>query len=121
MRADRWIGYTRATEALTQLEGLLTLPGKQRMPNLALIGATNDGKSMIIEKFRRDHPPISHADREEIPGAGDADALRTGVDPLLRGVAVRAGRADPAAGAAAGRGRTAHAAAVTVRQTSACS
>lgn len=22
---------------------------------------------MVIEKFRRDHPPISHEDREEIP------------------------------------------------------
>ncbi len=67
VRADRWIGYTRATEALAVLEGLLTMPGKQRMPNLLLIGATNNGKSMIIEKFRRDHPPVSHADREEIP------------------------------------------------------
>ncbi|MBF6234849.1 TniB family NTP-binding protein [Nocardia farcinica] len=67
VRADRWIGYTRATEALTVLEGLLTMPGKQRMPNLLLIGATNNGKSMIIEKFRRDHPPVSHEDREEIP------------------------------------------------------
>ncbi|MGN2642439.1 TniB family NTP-binding protein [Nocardia takedensis] len=67
VRADRWIGYTRATEALTMLEGLLTMPGKQRMPNLLLIGTTNNGKSMIIEKFRRDHPPISHEDREQIP------------------------------------------------------
>lgn len=37
------------------------------MPNLLLIGPTNNGKSMIIEKFRRSHPPISHEDREEIP------------------------------------------------------
>lgn len=67
VRADRWIGYTRATDALARLESLLSMPGKQRMPNLLLIGATNNGKSMIIEKFRRDHPPVSHADREEIP------------------------------------------------------
>ncbi|WP_043735446.1 MULTISPECIES: TniB family NTP-binding protein [Nocardia] len=67
VRADRWIGYTRAMQALARLEGLLSMPGKQRMPNLLLIGATNNGKSMIIEKFRRDHPPVSHADREEIP------------------------------------------------------
>ncbi len=37
------------------------------MPNLLLIGPTNNGKSMIIEKFRRCHPPVSHEDREEIP------------------------------------------------------
>jgi Bacterial TniB protein len=31
------------------------------------LGPTNNGKSMIVEKFRRTHPGISHADREEIP------------------------------------------------------
>ena len=67
VRADRWIGYTRANEALAELEALFSWPVKQRMPNLLLIGATNNGKSMIIEKFRRSHPPISHAGREEIP------------------------------------------------------
>ncbi len=59
MRADRWIGYSRATAALERLETLYTWPGKQRMPNLLLIGPTNNGKSMIIEKFRRLHPPTS--------------------------------------------------------------
>ena len=67
VRADRWIGYPRATAALDRLEELLAWPGKQRMPNLLLIGATNNGKSMIIEKFRRLHPPVSEADRERIP------------------------------------------------------
>jgi hypothetical protein len=37
------------------------------MPNLLLLGPTNNGKSMIIEKFRRSHPVVSHQDREEIP------------------------------------------------------
>ena len=67
VRADRWIGYTRANEALTQLETLFVWPVKPRMPNLLLIGPTNNGKSMVIEKFRRTHSPISHPDREEIP------------------------------------------------------
>ncbi|GGK97637.1 transposition protein TniB [Planomonospora parontospora subsp. parontospora] len=66
VRADRWIGYTRATQALERLEELLALPARQRTPNLLLIGATNNGKSMIIEKFRRSHPVIAHRDREEI-------------------------------------------------------
>lgn len=56
LRADRWIGYTRATTALQRLETLLDWPRKQRMPNLLIIGPTNNGKSMLIEKFRRDHP-----------------------------------------------------------------
>ncbi|WP_331743413.1 TniB family NTP-binding protein (plasmid) [Streptomyces sp. NBC_00873] len=67
IRADRWIGYPRATATLERLETLLAWPSKQRMPNLLLIGPTNNGKSMIVEKFRRTHPPISHPDREEIP------------------------------------------------------
>lgn len=67
IRADRWIGYPRATEALGRLETLLAWPPKQRMPNLLLIGPTNNGKSMIVEKFRRAHPPVSYQDREEIP------------------------------------------------------
>ncbi len=41
VRADRWIGYTRATEALGRLEALLDWPERQRMPNLLLTGPTN--------------------------------------------------------------------------------
>lgn len=67
VRADRWIGYTLANHALDRLETLLAWPVRQRMPNLLLVGSTNNGKSMIIEKFRRTHPPVSHPDREEIP------------------------------------------------------
>lgn len=67
VRADRWIGYSRATAALERLETLYGWPDKQRMPNLLLIGPTNNGKSMIIEKFRRAHPPITHPEREQIP------------------------------------------------------
>jgi hypothetical protein len=67
VRADRWIGYPAATAALQRLETLLAWPAKQRMPNLLLVGPTNNGKSMIIEKFRRTHPVVSHTDREEIP------------------------------------------------------
>lgn len=67
VRADRWIGYSRASEALERLEALHEWPKKQRMPNLLLLGPTNNGKSMIIEKFRRLHPPVSHADQEQMP------------------------------------------------------
>jgi hypothetical protein len=70
IRADRWIGYTRARATLQQLEELLAWPGKQRMPNLLIIGPTNNGKSMIIEKFRRDHLLVAareFRDHELIP------------------------------------------------------
>lgn len=67
IRADRWIGYPRAVQTLSRLETLYDWPGKQRMPNLLLIGPTNNGKSMIIERFRRQHPTHSDADQEHIP------------------------------------------------------
>ena len=67
LRADRWIGYPRAVEALNRLETLYAWPNKQRMPNLLLVGPTNNGKSMIVEKFRRTHPASADADQEHIP------------------------------------------------------
>ncbi|WP_288782478.1 TniB family NTP-binding protein [uncultured Kocuria sp.] len=67
IRADRWIGYPKAIEAVGRLETLLTWPRKQRMPNLLLVGPTNNGKSMIIERFRRQHLPTTEPDREHIP------------------------------------------------------
>ena len=38
VRADRWIGYSRANAALERLETLFAWPSKLRMPNLLLIG-----------------------------------------------------------------------------------
>lgn len=67
IRADRWIGYPKAIEAVARLETLLWWPKKQRMPNLLLVGPTNNGKSMIIERFCRNHQPITKPDREHIP------------------------------------------------------
>lgn len=67
IRADHWIGYPLAVEALGRLEALFAWPCKQRMPNLLLVGPTNNGKSMIIEKFRRRHPPTSGPEQEHIP------------------------------------------------------
>jgi hypothetical protein len=57
LRTDRWIGYARAEAALAQLEDLLAFPPRTRMPNLFLVGPTNNGKTVIIEKFRRTHRP----------------------------------------------------------------
>jgi hypothetical protein len=67
IRADRWIGYPKAVDAVERLEMLFHWPRKQRMPNLLLVGPTNNGKSMIVERFRRKHPPVMGADRENIP------------------------------------------------------
>jgi hypothetical protein len=52
----RWIGYDKAKEVLDKLNWLITYPKKQRMPNLLIVGATNNGKTMIINKFKEQHP-----------------------------------------------------------------
>jgi hypothetical protein len=55
IKGDRWIGYSRATVAVEKLEGLLVHPKKERMPNLLIVGPTNNGKTMIVERFHRMH------------------------------------------------------------------
>jgi hypothetical protein len=60
IRADRWINYPRAEQALAKLEELLLFPQRARMPNLLIVAASGMGKTMIVEKFARDHP--SHFD-----------------------------------------------------------
>ena len=59
IRADRWIGYARADAALSAFEELLAFPKRTRMPNRLLCGPTNNGKSMLLERFRRAHPPVA--------------------------------------------------------------
>lgn len=61
IRTDRWIAYARAEAALAAIEDLLSFPRRTRMPNLLLVGPTNNGKTMIVEKFRRSHPPTEAA------------------------------------------------------------
>lgn len=56
MAEDRWIDYPRARKALGELERLLVCPKRTRMPSLLIHGESNIGKSMIIQKFLRNHP-----------------------------------------------------------------
>jgi type II secretory pathway predicted ATPase ExeA len=56
LRRPSWIGYTRAQTILEQLEHLLEHPGSHRMPNLLLVGDTNNGKTMLIRRFVELHP-----------------------------------------------------------------
>ncbi len=56
IRSPRWIGYTRAKQILGKLNDLFTYPKTHRMPNLLLVGDTNNGKTMIANRFKRLHP-----------------------------------------------------------------
>jgi hypothetical protein len=57
VRAANWVGYARATRALDRLEELFEQPSCARMPCLLLYGESGMGKTMIVEKFLRTHPP----------------------------------------------------------------
>lgn len=70
LSVERWIGYTRAHQVLAQLGVLLAEePGKVRPQNLLIVGPSNNGKTMIAEKFRRAHPQRNSDDgkHEVIP------------------------------------------------------
>lgn len=54
---DHWIGYPRAHQGLEKLAYLLQHPKRTRMPNLLIAAPTNNGKTMLIQKFFRDHFP----------------------------------------------------------------
>lgn len=57
LNVERWIGYTRANQILAQLESFFTNePRKLRPQNLLIVSPSNNGKTMIAEKFVKLHP-----------------------------------------------------------------
>ncbi|WEX12207.1 TniB family NTP-binding protein [Chelativorans sp. AA-79] len=70
IRGQWWIGYPHAQAALDLLRTAIeNEPGRVRPQCFLLLGPTNNGKSMIVEKFRRDHTPaaLPGRDEEDIP------------------------------------------------------
>lgn len=57
LRGSRFINYAVAESIVAQLEDLMELPQVHRMPNLLIVGDTNNGKSMIINRFVSRHRP----------------------------------------------------------------
>ena len=92
IRSPRWIGYTRATEILNELEDLLEHPKTNRMPNLLIVGETNNGKTEVLKKFLRKHPEDPNPDGEHIiipvlqiqslPGPDEAQLYRAILDKI---------------------------------------
>ena len=70
MPTNRWIGYTRASQAITLLGRMLAKkPGRIRPRNLLIVGPTNNGKTAIAERFLRAHPqcPSENGEHEIHP------------------------------------------------------
>jgi len=61
LRQPHWISYTRSKRILEKLEDLFHYPRVDRMPNLLIVGETNNGKTMIASRFQRLHPADDHA------------------------------------------------------------
>jgi hypothetical protein len=47
----RWIGYKTAQQILETLVALMNKPVRPRMPNLLIVGESNNGKTTIIRRF----------------------------------------------------------------------
>lgn len=52
MDQPRWIGYKSAQQIMDTLQGLLHKPERPRMPNLLIVGDSNNGKTTIVRRFR---------------------------------------------------------------------
>lgn len=50
-KVERWIPYPAGQKILTRIEELYTWPNKARMPNMLIVGPTNNGKTTLIDRF----------------------------------------------------------------------
>lgn len=66
MLRDQWLGYKQAKDILTKMDELLAHPRIARMPNLLVIGRTNNGKTQILKRFCELHPAKDNAGEEAI-------------------------------------------------------
>lgn len=62
IQSARWIAYTHARQVLDKLDDLLHFPQKHRMPNILLVGETNNGKTMIVNRFQSLHKSFDNPD-----------------------------------------------------------
>lgn len=89
---DRWVGYDRANEILTKLEDLVAHPKVERMPNMLIIGDSNNGKTRLINYFWSKNPAHDNLAGQSIrvpvllieaPSDGDIDHLYKKILDLL--------------------------------------
>ncbi|MDK2771101.1 MAG: TniB family NTP-binding protein [Flavobacterium sp.] len=59
----RWIGYSDAIKILKKMEDLLDYPKSSRMPNLLLVGDSNNGKTVLLNQFHKRHQ--AYVDEDE--------------------------------------------------------
>jgi len=57
LKKNKWIGYPKAIEILNKLEELKDHPKTIRMPNLLLVGESNNGKTALLKRFLDKNKP----------------------------------------------------------------
>lgn len=51
LRKNKWIGYSKAIEILKKFDELKEYPRSHRMPNLLLVGESNNGKTALLQRY----------------------------------------------------------------------
>ena len=63
IRGGRWIRYTRAEYINGRLDDLIMQrPRSHRMPNLLIVGDSNNGKTALVNRFRAQNQPQAASD-----------------------------------------------------------
>ena len=92
IKEGTWITYTRARQILEQMEELFNHPRIIRMPNMLIVGASNNGKTQILHHFEEKHKPDPNPNGDysivpvlfvEAPGKPDIGAF---YDKILEAV-----------------------------------
>lgn len=80
----RWIGHKSAQLIMDTLQALMMKPTRPRMPNLLIVGDSNNGKTTIIRRFRQlcgqgyvndDSEPVKPVIVAEAPPSADEKGL----------------------------------------------
>jgi len=66
IKKPRWINYSRAKQVLQKLTDLLEHPSQPRMPNMLVIGETNNGKTALVQKFLERNPADTNITGEAV-------------------------------------------------------
>lgn len=66
IREKHWIGYPLAQKTLKKLEDLFNHPQTHRMPNILIKSHTNNGKSYLLKRFLRMHPPYEDQNDQRV-------------------------------------------------------
>lgn len=64
VQEERWIGYGAARRVISGMERLLQHPKVPRMPNMIVVGASGNGKTAVVRRFRNLHPSEDQASEE---------------------------------------------------------